>query len=56
MAYGAEEMSLVEIGLLTPRPLYFDEISNGALRMCELIFLEEWKMTQRSSSPHIRGK
>lgn len=45
MAYGAEKLSLVEVGLLTPRRLHFDEISNGALRMCELIFLEEWKMT-----------
>lgn len=41
MAYGAEAMSPVEVGLPSPRRLQFNEISNDEIRRCELDFLGE---------------
>lgn len=43
MAYDANAMSLVEIGLLLPRRIYFKKISNDELKRCELDFLEEMR-------------
>lgn len=41
MAYGAETMSLVEVGLSSPHCIHFNEISNDKLRRFELDFLKE---------------
>lgn len=32
VTYGVEVMSLVEVGLLSPRRIYFNEVSNDELR------------------------
>lgn len=41
MAYRAEAMIPVEVGLSSPRRLQFNEVSNDELRRCELNFLDE---------------
>lgn len=41
MAYGVKAMSPIEVGLLSPRRLHFNEISNENIRWCELDFFEE---------------
>lgn len=41
MTYGAEAMSLVEVGVPSPCRIHFDEITNEDLSGAELDFLEE---------------
>ncbi|XP_022880896.1 uncharacterized protein LOC111398193 [Olea europaea var. sylvestris] len=41
MAYGTEAMSLVEVGLPSPRRLHFSDITNDELHRCDLDFTEE---------------
>lgn len=41
MAYGVKAMSPIEVGLLSPRRLHFNEISNEKIRRCELDLIEE---------------
>lgn len=43
MAFGAEVMSPVKVGLPALRCLQFNEISNNDLRKGELDFLDEMK-------------
>lgn len=40
MAYGAEAMNLVELGVPLPRTDTSNVISNDKLRMCEIDFLK----------------
>lgn len=43
MAYGADAMSLVEVGLLSPCRILFNKIYIDYLKMCELDFLKDKK-------------
>ncbi|XP_022861553.1 uncharacterized protein LOC111381936 [Olea europaea var. sylvestris] len=64
MAYGTEAMSPVEVGLLSPRCLHFNEITNDELRRFDLNFIEEIRddtqlklaTYQRKMTKHFNSK